>query len=97
MQSLDTLVSVVGNRADGGAVAAGATYLVGERGHELFQPGVAGTIIPNHELGGKVTNVYYLTVGDVASGSYVRDELKKMENRVVGGFGRRERYGGSSR
>lgn len=39
-----------GARALGGPVAAGRTYLVGERGAELFRPKVSGEIIPNHEL-----------------------------------------------
>lgn len=33
-----------GARADGGPVAAGGAYLVGERGPELFRPASAGTI-----------------------------------------------------
>ena len=33
-----------GGRAAGGFVAAGASYLVGERGPEFFTPGVSGTI-----------------------------------------------------
>jgi len=41
-----------GGRADGGAVRAGTTYLVGERGPELFRSGASGTIIPNINLGG---------------------------------------------
>lgn len=45
-------------RAMGGPVSAGTTYLVGERGPELFMPSGSGTIIPNNELGGgSVTNV----------------------------------------
>lgn len=35
-----------GARADGGPVAAGGAYLVGERGPELFRPGSSGTIGP---------------------------------------------------
>ena len=38
--------------ADGGRPPVGKTSLVGERGPELFVPDQAGTIIPNHELGG---------------------------------------------
>lgn len=41
-----------GARAMGGPVSAGKTYLVGEKGPELFSPGSSGSIIPNHELGG---------------------------------------------
>jgi phage-related minor tail protein len=35
-------------RAAGGPVRRGQTYLVGERGPELFKPVASGTIIPNH-------------------------------------------------
>lgn len=38
---------VAGARASGGSVAAGKTYLVGERGPELMRFGAAGTIINN--------------------------------------------------
>ena len=46
----------VGVRANGGPVTGGKPYIVGERGPELFSPGVSGTITPNHALGGS-TNV----------------------------------------
>jgi hypothetical protein len=39
-------------RANGGPVAGGSTYLVGERGPELFTPGTSGSITPNSALGG---------------------------------------------
>jgi uncharacterized phage infection (PIP) family protein YhgE len=41
-----------GARAGGGDVSNGSTYLVGEKGPELFTPKGSGTIIPNHKLGG---------------------------------------------
>lgn len=41
-----------GFRASGGPVAGGSTYLVGERGPELFTPGTSGSITPNGALGG---------------------------------------------
>lgn len=43
---------VAGARAGGGSVSAGSTYLVGERGPELFTPGISGGITPNHRLAG---------------------------------------------
>jgi hypothetical protein len=43
---------VAGKRANGGPVAGGSTYLVGERGPELFTPGSSGSITPNNALGG---------------------------------------------
>jgi phage-related minor tail protein len=54
--SLDNLVSNTGGwgtipaRASGGSVDSGTTYLVGEKGPELFVPGASGTIMPNHAL-----------------------------------------------
>ena len=41
-----------GPRATGGPVTAGTTYLVGERGPELFTASTSGKIIPNNALGG---------------------------------------------
>jgi hypothetical protein len=41
-----------GQRANGGPVSGGTTYLVGERGPELFRPTSSGAIVPNEALGG---------------------------------------------
>jgi len=41
-----------GGRAAGGPVSAGTTYLVGEKGPELFTSSTSGTIIPNNKMGG---------------------------------------------
>ena len=46
-----------GARANGGPVSAGKAYLVGERGPELFAPGVSGNIIPNGGGGLTVVNI----------------------------------------
>jgi len=63
-------------RADGGPVKAGGSYIVGERGPELFTPSVSGMITPNHALGGS-TNV---VVNVDASGSSVEgDEAQGRE------------------
>ncbi|MDQ2820476.1 MAG: phage tail tape measure protein, partial [Pseudomonadota bacterium] len=43
---------LAGARAAGGPVGGGLSYLVGEKGPEIFTPAAGGTIIPNHELGG---------------------------------------------
>ena len=53
-------------RQYGGGVTAGKSYLVGERGAELFTPGATGTITPNHAMG--ATNI---VVNVDASGSSV--------------------------
>ncbi|MFO0388227.1 MAG: hypothetical protein ACK502_00710 [Alphaproteobacteria bacterium] len=39
--------------ADGGNPPVGVPSIVGERGPEIFVPKVAGTIIPNHAMGGE--------------------------------------------
>lgn len=46
-----------GRKAEGGPVWAGGTYLVGERGPEMFVPKMSGSIIPNHALGGDTFQV----------------------------------------
>ena len=56
--------------ANGGRPPIGRPSLVGERGAELFVPDRAGTIIPNHELGGS-TNI---VVNVDASGSSVEGD-----------------------
>tara|TARA_R100001443_G_scaffold38430_1_gene51914 strand:+ start:2434 stop:4317 length:1884 start_codon:yes stop_codon:yes gene_type:complete len=66
--------------AGGGMAKAGRTHLVGERGPELFTPGVSGMITPNHALGGS-TNV---VVNVDASGSSVEgDEQQARELGLV--------------
>lgn len=51
------LEPLAGRNADGGPVAAGRTYLVGEQGPELFTPNQSGGIVPNSMLGGGGRNV----------------------------------------
>lgn len=41
-----------GFRAKGGTVMGGSSYMVGERGPELFTPGRSGSIAPNNSMGG---------------------------------------------
>ena len=42
-----------GGKATGGAVNSSQSYLVGERGPELFVPNSGGRIIPNNSMGGQ--------------------------------------------
>ena len=46
-----------GGRALGGPVTGGTSYLVGERGPELFTPSNSGKIIPNNAMGGNTFNI----------------------------------------
>ena len=68
--------------ADGGTARRGSTFLVGERGPELFTPGVTGTVTPNEMLGGGSTNI---VINVDASGSSVEgDEQQGRElGRVI--------------
>ena len=56
--------------ANGGRPPVGRASLVGERGPELFVPNSAGTIVPNHAMGGS-TNI---VVNVDASGSNVEGD-----------------------
>ena len=67
-----------GSFANGGRPPVGRPSIVGERGAELFVPDRAGTIIPNHELGGS-TNI---VVNVDASGSNVEGD--EDEGRALG-------------
>jgi len=49
---LGGLFNFGGERAAGGPVSAGSSYLVGERGPELFTPSRSGAIVPNNAMGG---------------------------------------------
>jgi len=69
---------VRGFRASGGPVKGGGSYVVGERGPEMFSPGVSGMITPNHALGGS-TNII---VNVDASGSSIEGDEK--EGRELG-------------
>ena len=60
----------ISGMADGGRVTGGRPYIVGERGPELFSPGVSGNITPNESLGGS-TNI---VVNVDASGSSVEGD-----------------------
>lgn len=53
-----------GGKASGGPVSSGTTYLVGEKGPELFTPSSAGNITPNHQLGGQGGDIVFAPVVD---------------------------------
>jgi hypothetical protein len=48
----DMFKSFAGFRANGGPVSFGSSYIVGEKGPELFSPNTGGTITSNSVLGG---------------------------------------------
>jgi tape measure domain-containing protein len=64
-----------GKRAMGGSVTGGRSYMVGERGPELFSPGRSGGIAPTGSFGG-TTNV---VVNVDASGSNVQGDQSQAK------------------
>lgn len=55
---LGAAVGISGARAMGGTVMANKSYLVGERGPEIFTPSGHGGITPNKQLGGGDMTIY---------------------------------------
>ena len=70
VDNLTSRLNIPGFRAAGGPVKGGGSYIVGERGPELFTPKSSGMITPNNQLGGS-TNV---VVNVDAKGSSVEGE-----------------------
>jgi hypothetical protein len=76
---LRAIPGIGGFFANGGVTKPNKSYIVGERGPELFTPGVTGRVTPNHEMGGGSTNV---VVNVDASGSNVEGD--EDEGRALG-------------
>jgi hypothetical protein len=55
-------------RALGGPVQSGTSYIVGERGPEMFTPSSSGSITRNDQLGGQSVNVNFTIQANDASG-----------------------------
>lgn len=67
-----------GFRADGGPVSTGKAYIVGERGPELHVPKSAGTIIPNHKLGGGTTVHQPINIDARGAQAGVGEEIRRV-------------------
>jgi len=66
-------------RANGGPVTAGQSYMVGERGPEMFVPNAGGRIVSNEKTGAGTTNI---VVNVDASGSAVEGD--EQDGRELG-------------
>ena len=58
----------VPKRAIGGPVSSGSSYLVGERGPEIFTPSSGGQVISNDKIGGNGGGDTYIFNNHIASG-----------------------------
>ena len=76
-----------GGRALGGDVTGGTSYLVGERGAEIFTPSTSGVITPNASVGGSVggnqtvvNQTFQISTGVSQT---VRTEIQSMMPRIM--------------
>ncbi|HEV7649384.1 MAG TPA: hypothetical protein VGP26_14620 [Actinophytocola sp.] len=78
-------------RATGGPVLPGRSYVVGERGPEIFRaPNTGGTIVPNHDIGGGDTHVFVSIDGQQLEGrivKVVRENNRSIRRSATAGTG----------
>jgi len=72
-----------GGKAAGGPVGAGKTYLVGEKGPELFSPSKSGMIVPNHQLSSGGGGVNVGTINISVQGGESNEETGQAVNKAV--------------
>lgn len=75
--------AIAGARASGGAVSSGRSYLVGERGPEVFSPATGGNIRANG-AGGAVDNRSYVINVHAAPGMDERSLADLVMSRLAG-------------
>lgn len=83
-------MGLVPGKATGGPVMRGQTYLVGEKGPELFTASNSGNITPNHKLGGNTQVNIYTQPGETAEtrtrqteqGDIIEVFMKQVDSRM---------------
>lgn len=85
--------------AGGGDLSAGRAALVGERGPELFIPKGAGSVVPNHALGGGslsvVNNINVTSSGDEKQDNKMsRDIARAIDDKIKMQIAAQQRPGG---
>jgi len=76
-----------GGKAAGGPVRSGTSYLVGERGPELFTPSGSGMITPNNRLGGGNTTINLNVTGAIDPEGTARSIINVLNNSFYRGTG----------
>jgi hypothetical protein len=76
-----------GGKAAGGPVRSGTSYLVGERGPELFTPSGNGMITPNNRLGGGNTTINLNVTGAIDPEGTARTIIDVLNNSFYRGTG----------
>jgi len=81
---IGSLLPIAGARATGGPVMGGETYLVGERGPELFTPAGNGAIAPNAMMGASRPQlVVNINAQDAQSFLRAKSQVSAMLARAV--------------
>ena len=76
-----------GGKAAGGPVIGGTSYIVGERGPELFTPSSNGMITPNNRLGGGNTTINLNVTGAIDPEGTARSIINVLNNSFYRGTG----------
>jgi phage-related protein len=77
-----------GFRAAGGAVTAGKSYVVGERGAEMFVPSSSGTIVPNGGMGSTINVTVNGAIDAEGTARTIIDVLNRSSSRGTLGAGK---------
>jgi hypothetical protein len=84
---LGFVVGKVAGRASGGPVTSGTSYIVGERGPELFTPNSSGMITPNNRMGGGGTTINVNVTGAIDPEGTARSIINVLNNSFYRGTG----------
>lgn len=71
-------------RAAGGPVQSNTSYVVGEKGPELFVPHASGRIVPNHQIGTSSNVNINVSFSGVFTGNEM--EFRKLANKVFNAY-----------
>jgi hypothetical protein len=72
-----------GAKAGGGDVMPGKAYLVGEKGPELFSPGMSGSITPNTDLNGLGKSSFNPTNNFHIHGVTDADSFRRSQSQIM--------------
>ena len=90
LQAMGLAPTPTEGKATGGPVSRGSTYLVGEKGPELFTASNSGNIVPNNQLGSSTQVNIYTQPGETAEtktrqseqGDIVEVFMKQVDSRM---------------
>jgi hypothetical protein len=76
-----------GEMAAGGNVDPGHVYMVGEKGPEMFRPPSAGSIVPNHKLGGTHYSNYNIDArgADLGASNRIARAIEAAHSSAIAG------------